>query len=284
MITIELTEDLPERVYGRRFAARDDGIARIARNLSPLGFRALDWLAMGGIMTASQLGVATRTLQYWQKQRLVDRVRLPTDAVSMWTQLFVHDLRARPSFWCLGPAGEEIARKRYPFAPLTGYLLYAPARVLHDLILNEAVLRIARAARGEGWRVLWAGTNACEIRDGTEQLIEPDAMLILERGQERKAFAVEYHNEEERRQRAYYKVMRYERVLEMGKWQEAWQLDSFPAILAIFRDRAVGEGYRSAVRQFNARATYYAKILDSIAAGNLREWINVSVGQRESIF
>jgi hypothetical protein len=235
-------------------------------------------------MAASQLGVVTRTLQYWQKQRLVDRVPLPADAASVWTQLFVRDLRVRPSFWCLGPAGEEIARKRYPVAPLTGYLLYPPARVLHDLILNEAVLRIARAAREAGWRVLWAGTNACEIRDGTEQLIEPDAMLILEREQERKAFAVEYHNEEDRRQRAYYKVIRYERVMEMEKWQEAWQLDSFPAILAIFRDRAVGEGYRDAIRQLNARATYYAKILDSIAAGNLREWINVSVGQRESIF
>lgn len=191
---------------------------------------------------------------------------------------------AHLKFFCLGPLGEQIARQRFSFAPLTGYLAYTPSRILHDLILNETVFRMAEAARQAGWRTFWAGTNAAEIRNGSEQLIEPDALLILEKGEERKAFAIEYHNEEDKRQRAFDKVRRYERAREKAElWMSAWQVETFPPVLAVFRDNAVGLGYRDAVRELNAKGTYYGKSLEGIAKGNLQEWLNIASANREAI-
>jgi hypothetical protein len=164
-------------------------------------------------------------------------------------------------------------------------LHYTQSRIAHDLILNEIVLRLASAAREAGWRTFWAGTNAAEIRNGSEQLIEPDALLILEKGSERKLFAIEYHNEEDKRQRAFEKVRRYERARERPEaWMSAWQVETFPPVLAVFRDNAVGLGYRDAARELNARGAYYGKALEGIAKGSLREWLNVASGNRESIF
>ena len=248
--------------------------------------RVLDWLAMGGVMSAFQIAVPGRTLRYYQQHRLIERLTLPLSEIEGFAQIFKIDGRevTRRTLYCLGPVGEQITRQRFSFAPLTGYLLYTPVRVLHDLILNEIVLRLAGAAREAGWRTFWAGTNAAEIRSGSEQLIEPDALLILEKGEERKAFAIEYHNEEDKRQRAFDKVRRYERARERREaWMSAWQVETFPPVLAVFRDQAVGLGYRDAVKELNAKGVYYAKILDGVAAGNLREWLNVVTGSREAV-
>jgi hypothetical protein len=257
-----------------------------ARNLSPRMARVLERLAMGGVMNAWQLGAPLRSLKHYAALELIQQVVLPKENVAEWVNLFVPDRReeTKLKFYCLGPVGEQITRQRFSFAPLTGYLLYTPARVLHDLILNEIVLRLAGAAREAGWRTFWAGTNAAEIRSGSEQLIEPDALLILEKGEERKAFAIEYHNEEDKRQRAFDKVRRYERARERREaWMSAWQVETFPPVLAVFRDQAVGLGYRDAVKELNAKGVYYAKILDGVAAGNLREWLNVVTGSREAV-
>ncbi|MEP0805700.1 MAG: replication-relaxation family protein [Chloroflexota bacterium] len=249
--------------------------------------RVLERLAMGGVMNAWQLAVPLRSLKHYINLGLVERISLPAESMKEWANLFVSDQREerKLKFYCLGPIGEQIARQRFPFAPLTGYLLYTPSRVLHDLILNEIVFRLAEAARQAGWRTFWAGTNAAEIRSGSEQLIEPDALLVLERGEERKAFAIEYHNEQDKRQRAFDKVRRYERAREkQAPWMSAWQVETFPPVLAVFRDNAVGLGYRDAVRELNARGVYFGKSLDGIARGHVQEWLNITSGNREAIF
>ncbi|MEW5891361.1 MAG: replication-relaxation family protein, partial [Pseudomonadota bacterium] len=213
---IELTDNHQDEknFYPGRRKKQTDEIARFASNLSPRMKRVLDWLAMGGVLSAAQLGVPGRTLRYYQQHGLLTRVTVLPQDMGDFLECVRADGRktTHESFFCLGLLGEQIARQRFSFAPLNGYLAYTPARILHDLILNEIVFRLAEAARQAGWRTFWAGTNAAEIRTGSEQLIEPDALLILERGEERKAFAIEYHNEEDKRQRAFDKVRRYERA------------------------------------------------------------------------
>jgi len=280
MNTIEIISTQSEQFSapGRRPAGTDE-LTRVIHSLSPRMNRVLDWLAMGGVLTQTQMNVPARKLRLYQQKGLIARVPLSSIGESDKTLL------GRPTAYCLGPLGEQITRQRFSFAPLTGYLLYTPARVLHDLILNEIVLRLASAARETGWRTFWAGTNAAEIRNGSEQLIEPDTLLILEKGEERKAFVIEYHNEEDKRQRAFDKVRRYERARERREqWMSAWQVETFPPVLAVFRDQAVGLGYWDAVKELNAKSVYYAKILDGIAAGNLREWLNVATQSREPVF
>lgn len=288
-IEIKTTSHEISHPIGRRPAIQDaqDDFLRIARNLTPRISRMLDWLAMGGVLSAFQLSIPGRTLRYHHKKGLVERVILPLETLNDFWEAFGIDRReaSRQTFYCLGPIGEQIARQRFGFAPLSGYLAYTPSRILHDLLLNEIVFRLAEAARQAGWRTFWAGTNAAEIRSGSEQLIEPDALLVLERGEERKAFAIEYHNEQDKRQRAFDKVRRYERAREkQAPWMSAWQVETFPPVLAVFRDNAVGLGYRDAVRELNARGVYFGKSLDGIARGHVQEWLNITSGNREAIF
>jgi hypothetical protein len=269
---------------GPRPRDQQNDTLHLAARLTPQINRALDWLAMGGVLSAQQLSIPGRTLRYHRKNRLLERLFIPAAEMDSFIEFFGQG-EDQCALYCLGVEGEQIARQRWSFAPLTGYLAYTPSRVLHDLILNEIVLRLASAAREAGWRTFWAGTNAAEIRNGSEQLIEPDALLILEKGSERKLFAIEYHNEEDKRQRAFEKVRRYERARERPEaWMSAWQVETFPPVLAVFRDNAVGLGYRDAARELNARGAYYGKALEGIAKGSLREWLNVASGNRESIF
>lgn len=288
MNAIELKSTYDETFVPRgRLRSENDPLIRVTRSLSPRMQRVLDALSMGGVLTAAQLSVPLRSLKHYVHLRLLERVFLPQQVQEEWIGLFNLDRRelTHLRIFCLGPFGEQIARQRFPFAPLTGYLSYTPARILHDLILNEIVIRLAEAARQGGWRTFWAGTNAAEIRNGSEQTIEPDALLILEKWDERRLFAVEYHNEEDRRQRAFEKVRRYERAREKSTlWMNAWQVETFPSVLAIFRDNAVGLGYRDAVRELSAKGKYYVKSLDGVVKGNLQEWLNITNGSRESIF
>lgn len=286
---IELTEQtIPIQRLGRRPKTNDstDALSHLARNLSPQINRALDWLAMGGVMSASRLGIPGRTLRYYQKQQLVQRLGANAQ-FEQFAEVFEMDKRrdSETALYCLGTLGEEIVRQRYSFPPLTGYLTYTASRILHDLILNEVVFRLAQAARKQGWRTFWAGTHAAELRSGGEQILEPDALLILENGQARKAFVIEYHNEEDKRQRAFDKVRRYERARDKPeRWMSAWQVETFPPALAVFQDNAVGMGYRDAAREFQAKGTYYGKSLQGIVKGNLREWLNLTNGKKEEIF
>lgn len=280
MELIELTSQKTETFSapGRRPSGTDE-LTRVSRSMSPRMRRVLDWLAIGGVFSADRLDTPPRKLRLYQHKRLIER--LPKLQYGDREK----ELLGKPVVYCLGVLGEQIARQRFPFAPLTGYLLYTPSRILHDLILNETVFRLAEAARQTGWRTFWAGTNVAEIRNGSEQLIEPDALLILEKDEERKAFTIEYHNEEDKRQRAFDKVRRYERAREKSAlWMSAWQVETFPPVLAVFRDNAVGLGYRDAVRELNAKGTYYGKSLEGIAKGNLQEWLNVRTETRERLF
>lgn len=289
MNTIELKSTYDETFSpcGRSRSSDEDALTRVMRSLSPRMQRAIDTLSMGGVTTAAQLNISLRLLKHYVHLTLLDRVSIFHQSQDEWVRLFDIDRRelTHLKFFCLGPLGEQIARQRFSFAPLTGYLAYTPSRILHDLILNETVFRMAEAARQAGWRTFWAGTNAAEIRNGSEQLIEPDALLILEKGEERKAFAIEYHNEDDKRQRAFDKVRRYERAREKAVlWMSAWQVETFPPVLAVFRDTAVGLGYRDAVRELNAKGTYYGKALDGVSKNMLQEWLNITSGNRESIF
>lgn len=290
MRTIQLTQLNDQYTPpGRRSLDNIDSLTRITRSLSPRMKRVLDWLAMGGVMSASQLAVNLRSISHYVGLGLIARVS--EKELNLQTDIFaVTDGRnkSHTKLFCLGTVGEQIARQRFsPVPPLTGYLTYTPSRIAHDLFLNEIVLRLAETARAQGWRTYWAGTHAAELRKGSEQMMEPDALLILENDHQRKAFAIEYHNEEDKRQRAFEKVRRYERVREQRDlWQGGWEVETFPPVLAVFRDNVVGNGYREAAKELNAQAAYYGKSLTAFTMPDhdLAEWVNAKTGGRERLF
>lgn len=276
LIELSQTDDTDTYTAPGRRPDENDEYMRIVRSLSPRMSRVLAWMAMGGVFTVTQLDIPVRRMRAYQHKKLFSRL--------LHTTLYGEPL------YCLGEIGERIVRQRYaPMPPLTGYVEYTQSRVLHDVYLNEVVLRMAEAARAKGWRTWWVGTNAAEIRKGSEQIVEPDSLLVLEREGQRKAFAIEYHNEEDKRQRAFEKVRRYERLRDMPDlWMNAWELDEFPAIVAVFRDAAVGNGYRAATQEMQTQNTYYGKLLNAFAPGetfqNLQEWVNVNTGGKEALF
>jgi len=281
MHTIELTyaNDIPYHP-GRRPADAPDSLTRTARSLSPRMTRLLEWMAMGGVLSPGQLGIALRNLQYYAKAGLISRIpRMDLEPV------FDADYQA---FYCLGDVGEKIIQSRWPVAPLSGYLNYSPSRIAHDIYTNEVVLRLAKLFIQNSWSVFWAGTNAAEIRAGSEQWVEPDALLIVKKDSVVKSFAVEYHNEQGKTQRANEKVRRYSRVFSAANlWMPFWEVESFPVVLAVFRDDAVGRGYQSAAREMSSNnVTFLCKSIrafDAGANGNIESWINAASGQRESI-
>src|SRR5512145_3203382 len=80
------------------------------------------------------------------------------------------------------------------------------------------------------------------------------------------------------------KVRRYEAASRSDAWRSQWEVDTFPAVLVVFRHATVGDGYLDAIREHEqVRVTYYGKRLDGVLAKNLAEWRNVASGQREAI-
>ena len=282
--------DVPSRFApGRRPRLPEDlsPAERIAANsLSPQMRRVIGWLSMGGVWSAAQLGVPLRTLQRWAKMGVIQRLPYAVHQVAEGLRRYGYPLdsrrRSQVTLYRLGPIGEALARKLYPTTPLhtPDYNL---ERLMHDLLTNEVVLRLATMGRAKGWQVYWAGTNAAELRKGSEQIIEPDALLAFRKGEEERAFAIEFHNERGTR-RAKDKVRRYERAYPLEElWGAIWEVERFPSVLAVFHDPAVGRGYKEALanRRDDSPVVFYGKLIQSILEGKVDAWKKIAGGERE---
>lgn len=299
---IELTTDKTTLTAyrGRRPAPSDLSAQQVkleaqrllSRGLSDQAWRVVDLLATGGVMRASQLGPSGRTLRKYAHVRLIDRLPCITRELSQ----ALNDLGLPgddESLYTLGPVGIEIAKQRHGQPPPTGYLGFTLQHTLHDLLCNEIALRLSVFADGLGWSVGWVNGQQAALHKDGEVILEPGALLKLQKDGREKCFLLEYHDED-KSIRAREKVRRYEAAFRSGAWRGQWEVDTFPAVLAVFRNPIVGDGYLDAIREREqVHITYYGKRLDSILAGSepqssaaqsaVADWRNVASGQREAI-
>ncbi len=257
----------------------------LTRGLSPQMWKVLDWLSVAGVLCAGQLKIFPRTLQRYVKTRLLDR--LPYSAVELLPEFRRYNLPytdAETHLYVLGPVGLEIVSRRHPYPSLTGYLSYPLARIMHDVILNEIVMRLATFASGLGWQITWMGTNSATLFDAekTREILEPDALLIFQKDDQEQRFCLEYHNED-KRTRAEKKVYKYHAAYEAGTWRQQWDTDTFPSVLAVFEKKIVGVGYKSVLKGRKTNVTFCGKLLAGVLQDNLAEWSVFATGERLTI-
>ncbi len=248
--------------------------------LSSQAWRALDLLATGGVLDLNRLGVTDRTMRNWSHSFLVDR--LQTDRIELQAKYDEIGLTGLSTYlYALGPVGREIATQRHGESLPGIYHGWPLDRILHDLVANEVIFRLAEVFGAQGWNVEWMGAHECALIDTKSQtmLLTPGGLLRCHRedGQS-KAFLLEYHNEGWS-SRAAITVERYERAVSESNWREQWEVETFPPVLAVFHKAIVGAGYKTAIQ--NSRKSdcaYYGKTLSAVLDGKLEEWTNISEG------
>ena len=229
--------------------ARSEAQALLAGgNYSELLFRLVDYLYVGGVMSTAQIGVTPRTMRKYAQLRVVDRLQFTSSVVS--ERLIQLGLVEAPDpshlLYALGPVGIEIAKMRHTAPPASGFLAFPLERLLHDVIMNEIVLRISSLATRHGWQATWASKYEATLVNKDHQILEPDAMLRLEKDDQEHLYLFEYHNEG-KSTRALGKVRRYEAAHHSRVWRETWQTDEFPKVLAVFRKQIVARGYQEGI-------------------------------------
>jgi hypothetical protein len=261
------------------------------KRLSEHARHVIDLLGHGGVMSDEQLGflVAASTLEDYASVEKLILEKLPFTPSELTVAFQAHGLPCgnEPRLYVLSQVGLELAERRLEMKPISGHLSYRLERILHDVIVNEIVLRLYRLAIAHSWRVSLSGTSdgALYNADFSHKILEPDALITLKKPDgEPSLFCIEYHNED-KRTRAERKVDRYEnvRLNNAAIWQEAWEIETFPRVLAIFSKPIVGEGYRDKLKANPVGTQFYGKSLDGVLQDNLAEWVNMKSGQREAI-
>jgi len=266
--------------------ARQDAQNLLAKGLPPSLEKAVNLLSVGGVMTAQQMGVSSRSFRKYRQLRVVDR--LPHNSpiiVETFLQygLPVPEDRAQCLIYTLGPVGIEISKMRYESMSPTGYLGYTLERVMHDITVNEIVLLIAGKAIAHGWTPIWVGEQEASLYQGDQQILKPDALIRLKQEEQERLFLLEYHNED-KSTRAVKKVQIYERAYNSRLWAEAWETDEFPLVLAAFRKPVVGQGYQENMAgQEGGHCDFYGRVLSSVLE-DIDTWFNFTSEQREHIW
>lgn len=296
---IEITKDLSKikRASGRRPALPPELSSEeikskadrwLSLNPSPHARHVLDLLATGGVMSAAQLGrvVQARTLREYVQARLLDRLPVASaETVAGFAQIGLqYEKPSQTHLYCLGPVGIEIAHRRHEHPPLTGYLAYTFSRVLHDVLLNEIIMRLSDLAKIGGWSVSWFGEYAASLYADGQQILKPDALLLLKREGEERYYLLEYHNEDWQT-RAFEKVKKYEAAIQTEGWKSRWHTETFPPILVVFHARVVGQGYQRAIAERKTvKCQYFGKLLQGVLDNKLTEWHGFHNGERTDIF
>lgn len=264
----------------------------LLQGLSPHADQVLQYLAVGGLMSAGQLerlGVKLRTLQkYAQKQFLA---RLPRPSAEMvklfeqWGLPFDQENPQATLLYLLGPIGLEIAERKN-LQPEEGFLAYPEERFMRQVVLNEIRIRLSVFALEQGWQVSWADRGQTRLMDEEGKvLLEPGAMLSFEKGTEKRTFLLDYLIDPsplylERL------ILTYEKVRRAARWQEQWAGDHFPPLLMGLANHTVGQAYLDAVKNAaSGNCTYYGKRIEGIlsAEARLGEWVNFNTNKREVI-
>lgn len=255
----------------------------LAGGLPPRIWYALDLLAMGGVLSARQLDIPASTLRRWAHAGLFARLAYSAESVmAAMAEMGMQD--GHPMLYTLGPIGVEVAAVRHGVMPATGYAGYTLMRVLHDVMVSEIVLRMAKEFAEQGWTVEWYGKYESTLSNKAGNVIlEPDALLRLWNDKEDRAYVVEYHNED-KQSRAVEKVKRYEEAHEMGNWRERWEVETFPPVLAVFWHGIVGMGYTHATKNGRMKCSYYGKTLKALLEGKIQEWALTATMERRRVF
>jgi len=242
----------------------------------------VDLLFTGGVLSARQLHITTRTLRRYVAQRVVDRLPYTSNAVveSLSTLGVSVSKGEQNLLYTLGPVGAEIVRLRYDVVSDTRYLAYPEARIFHDLLISEVVLRIGHLARQHDWETNWQRKQAASLRKENGKLVlEPDALLQLVHKKERHTFLLKYHDEEN--EWAGFQTSREYEMARLSKlWQQAWDVDEFPPVLAVFQDQVVAEGYKRKVQEWGDKGcTFYGRTLEGFLKGP-ETWFDFQKNQR----
>jgi hypothetical protein len=251
-------------------------------------WRILDWLSVGGVMSAAQLELRARSLRRYTKSRLVDRLPYPIQVTAdeFGNSQLSYTNPDETQLYVLGPVGLEVIKDRHPYPPLGGsYLSYPLVRVMHDVILNEIVLRLIIYAESLGWETTWRGPNSARLvhPESKLEILEPDALLVFSKADQLRAFCLEFHHKEDKQTRAELKVKNYQAAYESGLWQAQWELETFPTVLPVFTEKIVGTGYLNTLRERRSDVTYLGKLLAGVLQNNLAEWANFATNEKSTI-
>jgi len=244
--------------------------------LSSQAWRALDLLAAGGALDLNRLGVTDRTMRNWASSFLTDRIQV--DRVELQAKYDEIGLTGISTYlYTLGPVGREIAAQRHGQAFPGIYHGWRLDRILHDLVANEIVFRLAEAFGAQGWAVQWVGAHECALMDAKTQtaILTPGGLLHCRKDDgQKQTYLLEYHNEDGAIH-ATKKAREYQSAFESGVWKKQWKVETFPPVLTVFQDVRVGDGYRQAVRS-NTNCSFYGKRLKAILEGNIHEWFFIA--------
>lgn len=247
---------------------------------------ALDYLAVGGVMTAAQMDVGPRSFRRHRENRIVDRLAYTSDKVEekyLEYGLPLPDNKTYLQLYTLGPVGVEIAKLRYDIVPPEGYWAYSLERLMHDIVVNELVLRVGKLAVAHDWHIDWIGEQEASLYQNNRQILKPDALICLKKDEQVRFYLLEYHNED-KSTRAAKKVRRYEEAHSSNLWQGAWETNQFPPVLSSFRKPIVGAGYQEGVQERNTvNCTYYGMTLSTLLE-NPNEFFNFNVGEKENVW
>ncbi|HNB53185.1 MAG TPA: hypothetical protein PK530_14640 [Anaerolineales bacterium] len=256
--------------------------------LSSSAWQMLDRLAMGGVLGTWQLcqpPLSARAIRNYASQYLI--TRLPFQSAQLEAAFQEYGLFFAPetSLYILGPVGVEIVKMRHETTPLTGYLAYPLKRIMHDVLTNEIILRIATSAQASGWQATWLNKYEATLAQEGQAVLEPDGMVRLRKGEAERLFCVEYHNEDHQT-RAWQKVTTYESVFHKTElWQKHWDTEEFPKVLAVFAKPIVSKGYEYSLKNRESqRVQYYGKLLIGVLTDQLPEWKQFGTGVRENLW
>jgi hypothetical protein len=148
---------------------------------------------------------------------------------------------------------------------------------------NEIILQFSAFAEDLGWEALWWSEYEATLRKEERELLKPDGLLQLVKGEQQLRFLLEYHNEDHRT-RAERKVTRYETLYrDHDLWRTQWQTNEFPPVLAVFHKKIVAAGYQEMLQDQRAHVAYYSKTLRAFLQGGLGVWGNLATRERETI-
>jgi hypothetical protein len=259
----------------------------LSRGLPPSLDKALSLLSVGGVLTAEQMNIAPRTMRKHAHERVVDRLAYNSTVVAnkfLEYRLTVPEDRQRATLYTLGPVGIEISKMRYEIEPPIGYIAYTLERIMHDVVVNELALRIGKLAMDDGWTPIWVGEQEAALTNENQQILKPDALVRLRKESRERLYLIEYHNED-KSTRAAGKVQTYERAYRSGLWRQAWDTDTFPVVLAVFRKPIVGRGYEEGLKERNRiNCTYYGRLLGSALEDIDGPWLNIGTEEKEIVF
>ncbi len=259
---------------------------------SPHAERLLQILAVGGIMSVSQLirlGVKLRTIQKYDANYLLDRLpRSSTDLIpefEKWGLPYDMENKQETLLYLLGSVGLEIARQR-GFTPEGGFLAYPVPRYMRQVVINEIRLRLSEFVIQRGYDVNWLDRGQTQVITEDERvLLPPTAMVGFQKESQFYPFFIEFHEKMDVAQSVQI-ISVYEKARASNAWHGQWAGETFPPLLLVISEKENAQIFQNTLKRDEfPRCLYYCKLLKAVLApdASLAEWTNMSTGAREVI-